>query len=59
MWQRVTSQVTPLKSAKQSVSFTSFGANVTERQNRVLKKNVRAQKKMVPVDIPLRPVKTA
>ena len=59
LWQRVTSQVTPLKSAKQSVSFTSFGANVTERQNRVLKKNVRAQKKMVPVDIPLRPVKTA
>ena len=59
LWQRVTSQVTPLKSSKQSVSFTSFGANVTERQNRVLKKNVRAQKKMAPVDIPLRPFRTA
>ena len=59
LWQRVTSQVTPLKSAKQSVSFTSLGAKVTERQNKVLKKNVRTQKKMVPDDIPFRPAGTA
>ena len=59
LWQRVTSQVTPLKSAKQSVSFTSLGAKLTERQNKVLKKNVRTQKKMVPDDIPVRPAGTA
>ena len=40
LWQRVTSQVTPLKSAKHSVSFANLGANVTERQNKVLKKKV-------------------
>ena len=44
LWQRVTSQVTPLKSAKQSVSCTSLGVKLTERQNKVLKKNVRTQK---------------
>ena len=59
LWQRVTSQVTPLKSAKQSTSFTNMGANATERQNKVLKKNVRAQKKWVPDDIPFRLAGTA
>ena len=55
LWQRVTSQVTPLNSAKQSALFTSLGSNVTERQNRALKKNGRAQKKMGPKGISLRP----
>ena len=59
LWQRVTSQVTPLKSSKQSVSFKSLGANVNERQNKVSKKNVRTQKKLVPDDIPLRFAGTA
>ncbi len=51
LWQRVTSQVTPLKSATQSASFSNLDANVTKRQNSVLKKNVRTQKKMVVEDI--------
>ena len=55
LWQRVTSQVTPLKSVTQSASFASRNANVTERQNKVLKKIVRTQKKMVLDDIPVRP----
>lgn len=59
LWQRVTSQVTPLKSATQSVSFASLGAKVTERQNKILKKNVRTSKKMVLDDIPLPPAGTA
>ena len=48
LWQRVASQVTPLKSATKSASFTSLGVNVKERQNKVWKKNIRTQKKMVP-----------
>ena len=59
LWQRVTSQVTPLKSAKQPVSFTSLGANVFERQNKVLTKKVRTQKKMAPNGILLRSAGTA
>ena len=54
LWQRVTSQVTPLKSATQSASFSNLDANVTKRQNSVLKKNVRTQKKMVVEYIPSR-----
>ena len=54
LWQRVASQVTPLKSATKSASSTSLGANVSERHNKVLKKSVRTQKKMVPNDIPMR-----
>ncbi len=59
LWQRVTSQVTPLKSVTKSASFTSMDANVTERQNKILKKIVRSKKKMVLGDNPMRPVETA
>ncbi len=55
LWQRVTSQVTPLKSAKQPGSFANLGANVMKHQNKVLNKHVRPQKRMVLEDIALRP----
>jgi len=54
LWQRVTSQVTPLKSTKLPVSFASLDANITKRQNKVSKKNLTTQKKIVSEDIPLR-----
>ena len=54
LWQRVASQVTPLKSTTQSDSSANLGANVTKRQNRVLKKAARRQQKMVPNNHSLR-----
>ena len=59
LWQRVTSQVTPLKSSTESVSFASVDTKVNEQQNKILKKNERTQKKLVLNDIPLRPAGTA
>ena len=59
LWKRVTSQVTPLKSARQSVPYESLGAKVTEGKNKVLKKNLRAQKKMMLGGIPSRLAGTA
>jgi len=47
LWQRVTSQVTPLKSTIKSASYANLGADVTKRQQRVLKNNVINQKRMV------------
>ena len=55
LWKRVTSQVTPLKSLKHSVSLASMGANVNEQQDQALKNNLRTQKKMVLDDTSLRP----
>ena len=54
LWQRVTSQVTPLKSTMQSDSFANLGADVTKYENKVLKNNVRTQKRMVLDGFPLR-----
>ena len=54
LWQRVTSQVTPLKSTMQSDSFANLGADVTKYENKVLKNNVRTQKRMVLDGLPLR-----
>ena len=47
LWQRVTSQVTPLKSTIKSASYANLGADVTKRQQKVLKNNVINQKRMV------------
>ena len=59
LWQRVTSQVTPLKSTTQSTTFANLSDDVTKRQNKVLKKNVRTQKRIVLGDVSLRPAGTA
>jgi DNA-nicking Smr family endonuclease len=58
LWQRVASQVTPLKSTTHSASFSNLGSNVTNRQSKVLTKNVRTKKRMVLDDISLRPTGT-
>ncbi len=59
LWQRVTSQVTPLKSTTRSAMFSNLGGDGTQSQNRVLKNNARTQKKMALDDISLRSVRTA
>ena len=46
LWQRVTSQVTPLKSTTKPVPFANLGADVTKRHHQFLKKNARTQKRM-------------
>ena len=53
LWQRVTSQVTPLKSTTQSSSLANLGADVTERENKGLKNNLRTQERMVSDNVPL------
>ena len=47
LWQRVTSQVTPLKSTIQPSSLANLGADVTKRRNKVSKNNLRTQKRIV------------
>ena len=59
LWQRVTSQVTPLKSTTRSAKFANLGADVDKSQNKVLKKNLRTQERVVLDDIPSRSVRTA
>lgn len=59
LWQRVTSQVTPLKSTANSATFANLGANVTKRQNKFLKTNARTQKRMALNDIPGQPAEAA
>ena len=59
LWQRVTSQVTPLKSTRRSSNFANLGANISKSHNRVLKNNVKNQKGMVLDDVLLRPVRSA
>ncbi len=59
LWQRVTSQVTPLKSTIQSSSPVNLGSDVANLQNKVLKDNVKTQKRMVFDDIPSRSAGTA
>ncbi len=55
LWQRVTSQVTPLKSTTQSSSLANLVSDVTNRQDMVLKENVITQKRLVVDDISIRP----
>ena len=38
LWQRVTSEVTPLKSTTKPVTFVNLGADATTRKNKFLKK---------------------
>ena len=59
LWQRVTSQVTPLKSNTQSASFPNLDANVAKRRNSVLKKNVKNQKRVILEDMSSRLTGTA
>ena len=59
LWQRVTSQVTPLKSSTQPVSLESLGDHVNEQQNNVLKKNLSTESKLVLDETPSRPAGTA
>ena len=59
LWQRVTSQVTPLKSTTRSAKFANLGADADKSQNKVLKKNLRTQERVVLDDIPSRSVGTA
>ena len=59
LWQRVTSQVTPLKSTTKSVKFASLGADVTDRQNKFLKRNATTQKRMALEDISCQAAQTA
>ncbi len=54
LWQRVTSQVTPLKSTTQLASFANLDAIAKKHQKKVVNKNVRTQKRMVIDDIALR-----
>ena len=46
LWQRVTSQVTPLKSTTLPVAFADLGADDTKPQNKLLKQNAKNQKIM-------------
>ena len=59
LWQRVTSQVTPLRSTTESAPFVNLGANANKGQNKVVNNNVKTKKKMVLDGILLRPIRTA
>ncbi len=59
LWQRVTSQVTPLRSTTRSAMFSKLNSDVIQSQNRVFKNNSRTKKKMALDNIPLRPDRTA
>jgi DNA-nicking Smr family endonuclease len=50
LWQRVTSQVTPLKSTNQSDEFANLFAGTSEPQKKPLRKTTKTQKKLAPVD---------
>jgi DNA-nicking Smr family endonuclease len=50
LWQRVTSQVTPLKSTTQSAEFVTMFGDTTESQKRVLLKSEKPLEKMAPDD---------
>jgi DNA-nicking Smr family endonuclease len=54
LWQRVTSQVTPLKSTTQSLEFEKFFGETTKPQKRFSKKIVKTQKKFSLADVSLR-----
>jgi DNA-nicking Smr family endonuclease len=59
LWQRVTSEVTPLKSTTKPVTFLNLGADVTKRKNKFLKKNARAHKRVALDGIPYQPAVSA
>ena len=59
LWQRVTSQVTPLKSTTKSAKPANLGADVTNRQNKFLKRNTPTQKRMTLNDISCQSAQTA
>jgi len=59
LWQRVTSQVTPLKSTGRSAKFVNLGANVSKSHNRALKNGAKNHEKMTLDNILLRPGRSA
>ena len=59
LWQRITSQVTPLKSTTRPAKFANLGADVNKRHNKFLKKNARTQKRMALDNIPCQPAEAA
>ena len=59
LWQRVTSQVKPLKRTTRSSMFSNLGGDIIQGQNRVLKSNARAQKQIALDDTSIRSFRTA
>ena len=55
LWQRVTSQVTPLKTTTKSAPLENQGSDLAKDQNKVYKKNIRTQKRMILGEAFLRP----
>ena len=59
LWQRVTSQVTPLKSTTKKAKFAKLSADVTKRHHQFLKNNARTQKRMALDNVPCQPAEAA
>jgi DNA-nicking Smr family endonuclease len=54
LWQRVTSQVTPLRSTAQSAEFLAMFGDTTESQKERIVKSAKSLKRMAPANVSLR-----
>ena len=59
LWQRITSQVTPLKSTTKPAKSANLGTDVNKRHNKFLKKNAITKKRMALDNIPCQPAEAA
>ena len=59
LWQRVTSQVTPLKSTTKTAKLAKLGPDVTKRHHQFLKKNARTQKREASDNVLYQPAEAA